>query len=395
METEDYLREFSSENMIHETRLERNAQKEDNNKKKKKKIIIISIVSALLIIGLIITIILIKTKDKPVIESAWGEVYYEYLNDADNLEKAGLTSDMEDAKINFYDAKGVKNPVMVISYDKNDNDYANIYYINKKKVKSIIYKEPIDINLLYNIEKDEYGYYIKTDNENEEIYKGISDVIKNKIAKTDDKVLEYKFKDDEKDFVTDIQGNEISLTKFDQTFINIELEEDGINYDIDLDEEELKEAINDTISIYKKIDKAITKSIKNEEKEKKELLEKKKEDMKKAKEEVEKKAAEEKAKEEAAKKGIKVGSYTLKYGTYKGEADGPNKDEILVLNEDGTCKYAGEACTYTVGSHDFTQDGTPHVYDCLVINGKYTYYLYPYNSTTVGDGDINLFIFSN
>ena len=85
--------------------------------------------------------------------------------------------------------------------------------------------------------------------------------------------------------------------------------------------------------------------------------------MTKAKEEVAKKEAEEKAIKEAEEKarqeaeGLKVGSYTLKYGRYEwdlAEVGDPGRKETFILRSDKTCThtdYEGKtfSCTFKVG----------------------------------------------
>lgn len=399
----------SSDKVKEEPKKETPRHKKKDNK---KKIIIISSVVLLLIIGIVAGIILTKSKpEKPkkeiTIKERWGQIYYEYLKDVGNQEDNALPENMTDAKINFYDIKDVENPVMTISYEVNDKDYTNIYYINDEKVDAIVYKEPTDIDLLYNIQNKDYNYYTETENNNARTYKTIKDQIKAKLSDTTEQnPVEYTFKEDEKDSVTDVNGKEISITKFDQTFIEIETEDDSIDYNTNLTEKALKKVINKTIDIYKEVEEILTENIKKSTQTKEEGIIKKQEEMKTAKEEVEKKAAEEKAKKEAEEKakreaeekakaaaGLKVGNYTLKYGTYKGEY--ADEGYTFILKQNGQCVYHGNNCTYTIGTHDFTQDGETHAVSTALIikeNGQsYSIYYMPYSNTEIGDGDIGSF----
>ena len=383
-------------------------KKNDN----KKKIIIISSVVALLLIGIVAGVLLTKSKPEKqkkeiTIKERWGQIYYEYLKDVDKKEENALPDNMTDAKINFYDIKDVENPVMAISYEVNDKDYTNIYYINDEKVDAIVYKEPTDIELLYSIPNKDYNYYTETENNDSKTYKTIKDQIKAKLSDSNEvKVEEHTFKEDEKDSVTDVNGKEISITKFDQTFIKIETEDNSIDYNTNLTEKALKKVINKTIDIYKEVEEILTKNIKKSTQTKEEGILKKQEEMKTAKEEVEKKAAEEKAKKEAEEKakreaeekakaaaGLKVGNYTLKYGTYKGEY--ADEGYTFILKQNGQCVYHGNNCTYTIGTHDFTQDGETHAVSTALIikeNGQsYSIYYMPYSNTEIGDGDIGSF----
>lgn len=387
------------------TRVEKNKKK-----KNKKKIIIISIIGVILIASIIAILLLggnkEKTKKEKAFKEKWGEIYYEYLKDVkeDNADKAGLPETMEDAKINFYDVDTV-DPIMAISYELNDDEYTNIYFINDNKVDAIVYNEPTDIELLYNIENKDYNYYTESSKDNTDTYKTIKDQIRQKLNSENGNITEYTFKDDEKDTVKDVNGNEISLTKFEQTFIEVEIEDDGISYKTNLTEKALKKVVDKSVKNYKEVEEILTENIKKSTQTKEEGILKKQEEMKTAKDEViqkeasekAKKEAEEKAKKEAEEKaknaGLTVGSYTLKYGTYKGvDADEGN---TFVLKQNGQCTYNGAACTYTLGKHDYAQDESSHlVKDSLVIKTQYTLYLYPYSSTEIGDGDIGRFVYS-
>lgn len=393
----------------------KHANKTKKPKNKKKIIIISSVIAAVVLIAIVLTILLMPHKETKKTESKikekWGQIYYEYLKDVNekNKEKAGLPEDMKDAEIHFYDIENIKNPIMTIDYELNDEDYTNIYYINNKKVDVIVYNEPTDIELLYNIENKDYNYYTKSEKESENTYKIINKQITNKLNDETEEITEYTFKDDDKDSVTDVNGNEISLTKFEQTFIEIETENEGIKYNTNLNDKELKKAVTKTIDNYQEIADIVTEDIKKSTSTKEEAIVKKQEEMKTAKEEVEKKQQEEKAKKEAEEKAkqeaekkanesLKVGSYTLKYGTYKGQyADEGN---TLVLKQNGQCTYNGKSCTYTIGSHDFAQDASTQgsYKTCLVIKTSgesYNQYLMPYSNTEIGDGDIGSFVYSN
>ena len=85
---------------------------------------------------------------------------------------------------------------------------------------------------------------------------------------------------------------------------------------------------------------------------------------------------------EEAKKGLKVGNITVKYGKYKD----PEFGTIFVLNPDGTCIYDGKNYTYKVERHDFSQDINPHYETGIVFyqpNGQVYFAFYPHNSTTL------------
>ena len=87
------------------------------------------------------------------------------------------------------------------------------------------------------------------------------------------------------------------------------------------------------------------------------------EETKKVEEEKAAKEAEEKKKAEEDIKGLKVGKYTLKYGTYKGSGKNYNSGEnytcTFILNSDGTCTYTritGETTEKYSGKYEVTRD---------------------------------------
>ena len=78
--------------------------------------------------------------------------------------------------------------------------------------------------------------------------------------------------------------------------------------------------------------------------------------------------------EEEAKKGLKVGNKTVKYGRYKGKyaAEG----EILTLKSDGTASLSSsnntQNFTISVGKYDFAQDISSDYKDAILFykNGE-------------------------
>ncbi len=312
-----------------------NSKKIDLKKEKKSKkpliITLISIIGACILIVLGYFLYQFIDLSSPIKEE-WGQKYYTYLKEIQEGKDTNLPENLNDSKIGFYEIKNIENPIMIITYKKENNDYANIYYITDDDVNEISFDEPTNIQFLYNIEENNYDYYIYTSNNDSETYKKIIDKINN-----NDK--NYIFKKDEKDSVIDVDGNELYILKFDKTFIKLNIQNNTSDYTNDLKIKELKNLIIDTIKQYQPQDKLIDDDIKNKVEEGKKTITSKIEEMKKAEEEVEKK------KEEELKKGYQVGNATLAYGTYKFDVSEledlgfKEDDEVLTLNVDGTCHY--------------------------------------------------------
>ena len=372
----------------------------------KKLIIVISIIliCGILVIGFIFKDKLLGSKGKKL-SSSWGETYYVYLKDIKDNNKykeAGLPSDLKVAKVNFVSVVDIKNPVMTITYDKDKKEYTNIYYINNDKVDAIVYNEPTSIELLYNIDGDTYNYYSNTISDSDNYYKNITDQIKSKTNKDSSKAVmveEYIINSNDKEEVTDSSGNSISLTKFESTFIKIDTPDNSFEFSKSIVEEELRKLVDKSAKRYEDIAKTIkankekVERLKSELKEKEERIKSIKEE--KSKEEVKEtnntSTKEVTSSDNTEVSGIKLGSYTINYGKYVGEA--ASEGITLVLNKDGSCTYDGNHCTYSVGTHDFAQDESTRgsIKTCLIINAEYTTYLYPYSNTSIGDGDINTF----
>lgn len=326
--------------------------KKDETKKKSKKglIIAISIIVVLVLIGASIGGYFLYKKiqlEKPL-DVAWGQTYYTYLKsiaeDEGKKESYGFNNSTN-TKIEFCDIEIEEEPVMVISYEKDDENYSNIYYIKDDgTVYELTYSFPTDVEMLYSIEEKEYNWYLVSKEENVAEYTPIQ----NKIIKSEGKEVEedelpneYTIKDDDKTTVETVDGEEISIDKFDETFIKPDIEDTSIDFDFNLIEEKLKEAIENLVNDYKNNDQIITDEVKEAVTEKETEIINKQEEMEKAKDEVEKKKAEEEAKrkaEEEAKKGFKVGNHRLKYGTYKSDVYIMDSSMYgtITLNQDGT-----------------------------------------------------------
>lgn len=81
----------------------------------------------------------------------WGQTYYVYLKDKkEDVDNPLLPQESENAKLNFYEVKDVEKPIMAISYQKKEELYTNVYYIQNNQVNTIIYNEPVSIDFLYN-----------------------------------------------------------------------------------------------------------------------------------------------------------------------------------------------------------------------------------------------------
>ncbi|MBP3708199.1 MAG: hypothetical protein J6J36_06285 [Clostridia bacterium] len=323
----------------------------------KKKVLLITI-PIVLVIAIVAAVIigLVLNKDSEEDESVgskWGDTYYAYLKEAIKEkdltvaeEKYGMMLDMKDAKLQFCEVEENQNPTMIMTYKKNESSYINVYQLtDEKKVNYIAYKQPTELEYLYDISKDEYSWYIHTtENENESYssLKSISNNLKENSTKSDSSEnvniaelqADYTIKKEEAEVTTETtDGNTLSYKKFDEIFVKPNIEQNKqIDFNVNIKEKDLKQSMKDAVGNYEKDSNKLTDEIKQEVSKKVEETKKKIEDVNKAKEEVAKKKAE----EEEAKKGLVVGKYTLKYGTYTSDIHESGLYGTITLNYGGT-----------------------------------------------------------
>ena len=307
-------------------------------KEKKNRNLIIGLVVVLLITGFATLGFYLKQyldEEKPV-EEAWGNSYYVYLKEMKEDKKenqAGIPEDIKNAKLSFYEVSDLEDPIMVLNYQKEEQTYSNIYYIENEKVNAFIYQEPTKVELLYDIESKSYDYYTHTSKDEKDSYKKVSSQITERDKNKDDsaevlEVPEYIFSKEDVQTVTDEDGNNISVSKFDTTFVRVELDhKNSVDYKNDLTEKELKDLINEGTKSFQSQKDIINKEVEKDIEEK-------------VKEVAEKQEQIEKIQQEIKNKGFQVGDHYLKYGKYKS-----SQEEFTIsggyytLNPDGTFVY--------------------------------------------------------
>ena len=317
--------------------------------KKKVLLIVIPIVVVLLLLILASTIfgivMVLKNKDKSV-GSKWGDTYYAYLKEATSEkdlklaeEKYGIMNDMKQAQLQFCEVQENEDPTMIMTYKKNDSQYVNVYQITEDdKVSYIAYKQPTEVEYLYNIEKDEYSWYVHTTETNKDSYSSLKNVVNNmkENSKKSDDSKNVNIAELEADYTIEKEkatttqktedGKEITITKFDEIFVKPEVKpNEQIDFDIDMSEKELKNSIKSAVKNYEKESEKITEEIKEEVKKKAEASKEKTKQIKDLKKKEDMKITSENLKS-------KLGDH-LKYfsGCYLGGLYGPYK--IYKLND--------------------------------------------------------------
>lgn len=374
---------------------------------KKNKKLIIGVIAVVLVavIGIGGYFLIQKINENKSVGTEWGDTYYKFLEN--EIKEKYILNDLIDCDIQIVPQEN-GNPVMIIKYieDHEERRY-DIFYIDKdKKVQrafsSLDFDDKLNLELLYNRKEEKYKWYIVSKSDNQNDYEDLLKILElselqNKLggyekAKDND---EYKKIDKEKTmtFVKDhMPPKEIledtPISRFEEMFIEIENAPEIKKIDVGTLEnlKETKKIIIKAVSEYKNMEKILTDEVK-------ESVAKSIEKIDNRKATIEKKAEEDKkAKEEEAKKGLKVGNYTMKYGTYKGYVGNNATGEDFVLKQNSQCEYGGQSCTYTVGTCNMAQDITVDMQPCLKIKyGRYDSKLFPKSNFEFHDGDMKGF----
>ena len=182
---------------------------------------------------------------------------------------------------------------------------------------------------------------------------------------------EYTFKKGEEISVDTVDGNKLSISKFDTVFIKTDVNIDTMEYNENLSDKELKASITEEVKDYKTKEQVVTENIKQEVATKETEITDKQNEIKKAEEEVKKKQEEEQKKaeeeakrkaEEEAAKGLKVGNYTLKYGKYVCDQQDSPAGGTYTINKDGTFSWICNWKNVYNQRYTDTAEGTYKVY---------------------------------
>lgn len=292
-------------------------ENKEKTKKSKKKAIIIVIVLVVLIVAGVGGFFLYKYIElKAPLESEWGETYYSYLKEGTiegtkSKEDIGFADGMENTKIEFAEIENEENPVMIVSYNKEDETYNNIYKIEEGNVTYTKIEEPSDIELLYSIEEKLYRLYAHIENETQDKYEPVSNIIN---PNEEEKLPEYTITKGEETTQETSTGDTITISKYDETFIRPEVEKSTVvDFNTNLSEEDMKDAMQNAVNGYKPQDEIVTEEVKEEITNKEEELTNKKEEMQTAKEELER-LEEEKIKITQANVQEKLGEHLKWFG---------------------------------------------------------------------------------
>ena len=388
-------------------------------KKKSKKIIIILVLIIILLIAVTGFFGYKIWKESQTTGTDWGDEYlnsifqdtkeYEKVTHFDDnsnpvYEKVDYYANAKEGKIQCLEKQFVEDkPCVIVSY-KNENNHQNmnIYlftkeikedgkkrvtsynaylgYDNEDRIKSEYKGAEVDysIVLLYNKELEQYLWYVKSVFPDGSVGFAPITYYTWDVTVTSDKVKMEVFSAEEmQGGQTDESGTPV-ISKFEEKFVEVENYEDTsveVGELHNIEENELRKKLKESIKKYKNLEQTVTEEIKTATESKTQEIEEKQAQIKTAEEEKAQKEAEEKAKaeEEAKKKaeeeakakaeeeanGFKVGNYTFKYGTYKGTGGYENSNEgsKLVLKSNGTYTMTQNNGKTTSGTFKPSSDG--------------------------------------
>ena len=312
-------------------------------KSKKGLIITLIVIIILVVIGILAFVGWQYFNNNKTVGTTWGDTYYAYLRKASSNKETrntdlGLADGTQNVELEFIDIEEEEEPLMVMSYDSNDSEYINLYYINSSnEVNKVNTDVDSDIEYLYNIPKKEYSWYIHKEDTNTDTYIEVGDYI-NDSSNNEEYVFE---KDEKEDDTTDNSlENPINITKFDETFIVVDLGDNKV-IEINLNEindSKLHDAIYELVTGYVSTNDKLTAEVVNKITEQVTHVE----DILKQ------------LYSSSIENGvIKAGDYSLKLGRYVDKYN-----TVYILNEDGIA-----SCTCENGLRDEFKNGEYVVYN--------------------------------
>lgn len=330
-----------------------------NKKKISKKAIIICIVVLLIILGSVGGYVVYKNyNENKTTGSSWGDLYYQYLKDIKDKKGTDGLENRKDMEIGFVESNVSENPIMVmtdketqvIKDEEKDMYYVNLYKIENEKVVfagGIGFESKPKVELLYDVTNKEYRYFVSHEDSDFKNYKVIDYIIKeysqhtkiykNKNLSSEEK--EQKITEIDKELTADktniyytitnqsdtvsqktLDGKELTYNKSDELIVKTGIELNTFDFNLNDENNDIRDNIEKEADDYKEIEEVTTDKITNKVDTKLKELENTKVKIEEAKAEI--KADNEK---KAEKEGLKVGSVTLKYGTYV--SDVSNQDD--------------------------------------------------------------------
>lgn len=228
----------------------------------KKTKIIIAVVSIIVLIAIIVVVSFIVSRNNKInktVGTTWGDTYYAYLKEiktADDKSEYGL-EDTNNVSMGFVESSENKNPVMVLTYQKDNAEYSNLYYAETDGGISFMqYSEPSSVEYLYNIEKSEYSWYLHQKGEIQ-IYQSIDSITTDfEDNNMDSDVISFS----QNSFVRNEQNMNVSY--FDTIFVETGISNNTISVDFSAGDEDFRNSIENAVNGYKTDEQLSTDEVK-------------------------------------------------------------------------------------------------------------------------------------
>lgn len=332
-------------------------------------------------------------KESKTTGTDWGDKYYEFLQNLSNGKNK---------KIMFTETSFYKDPLLVVYKNVDNNDKLKFaiefYAIENGKVKNITnraYGSSEEIKFMYDVEKDQYNYFIYDSFEDSKNYESfdsiiidfkVSNVVSSMVVKEGLNSEERNQREKEEIAKYDNYSNYHTSIAEDPNKEFSYVIDTGMeikHFDYKKDTKYLFEKGKELVKLYKK-----NKDLGSKYNEK---IQTKLENINKPNEDTANKTEEE--------KGFKVGDYTLKYGKYRVCFNGTSCSEFT-LNQDGTAMLDGKQKYFRIDKHNFAQgveeyQSGKNIYPAIIIsdtkdgNGMNTYTPYATGSECLmTDGDL-------
>ena len=395
-----------------------NKKKEEKKEEKKEKkgkskkalvITIISILSVLVLLlgGIVIWFVYRSSLENKTTGSEWSDAYYKFLKEQSNKNNNNPYF-INKSEVSFAQSKNSNDPMMIVEHkDKcgeEDCKSVNVYGIVDDKVEFISGRsgtKTAETKLYYDINKQEYKYYIHIEGDSNDEYisldtvkydydnynitkamkeKGITDFESQEYKDLSNEIFTKQNQDTNREYISiygderkvvqnKLDGSTIEYNAIDEKLVDTDVEPDSFTFQKGMDIIKIREGVVEEKKDYKDINDLVNKAIEKVVKKQLEIIEKTKKDIEDAKNEI--KADEDRKAKEAEEalyaKGLTVGSYNLRYGTYAtsiphGAVDGTDLYGTITLKPNGKfhiktnfdqssfeLKNIDEDGTYTVG----------------------------------------------
>ncbi len=338
----------------HKTKKKKEKETKDKDKKNKKDkkgnrtgVPFTYVLLLLLLVGIIVALgvyYYLENERDVEFDNKWQETYYTFLENGiikkgkdefgKDISNTSKVYQEKNPKMYMLEIENLSYPIMITESSGYKDEYQkeeeieNIYTIHSIGYSDTVnydnYYNVEDIEFLYNINNDTSGWYLKLEENDEDVYIEIKEIVNYSKGNT----TEYRIAEDE----------------FDNNFIKLNVNISKYKLSNNMSSNRLKNTIVKATNSIREIDdilnekvlKDINKKINKEsEEEQKEIEDTKQEEQK-----------EQEKQQETNYNKLKVGEYSLDYGTYS------NSGITLTIKSGGICEYKDEetkeSCSYKI-----------------------------------------------